>query len=101
MSAADEIWRDFQLDPNCVPVTGENKVRIYFAQMRRALGGLRRCIERGTSITNAERHSVEHFVLRLQQTFEILALRHFYPEAGPDLKLDTTDSGFVHFSALL
>jgi hypothetical protein len=98
---AEEIWQHFQQDENCVAVTGENRVRVYLAQIRRALAALRRAVEQDTAITNAERHAVGHFVGRLHRTFEILALRHFYPRPGRQLKLDTTDSGFVHFSALL
>ncbi len=101
MSSAEEIWRHFQPDENCVAVSGDNRVRVYLSQVRRALGALRSAVEQGTAITNAERHAVAHFVTRLHRTFEILGLRHFYPRPDCELKIDTTDSGLVHFSALL
>lgn len=101
MTSAEVIWQHFQRDENCVAVTGENRTRVYLAQIRRALAALRRAVEQATAITNAERHAVEHAVGRLHRTFEILALRHFYPRPGRELKIDTTDSGFVHFSTLL
>lgn len=98
---ADPIWQHFHLDENCLPLTGRNKVQVYFAQMRRALAGLVRTVQQDTSITNAERLAVDHFVRRLHDTFEILALRHFYPSHSPELRIDASDSGFVHFSTLL
>lgn len=101
MSSAEVIWRHFQRDENCVAVTGENRTRVYLAQMRRALAALRRAVAQATAITNAERHAVEHAVGRLHRTVEILGLRHFYPDPGRELKIDATDSGFVHWSTLL
>lgn len=101
MSSADQIRRDFELDDNRATIAGDARVRLYFSQMRKALGALRGAVEGGTSITNAERRTVTHFVERLQQTFEILALRHFFSGSAPVLQIDRTDSGFVHFSALL
>lgn len=101
MSAADEISQDFRLDESCVALTGDNRVRVYFAQVCRALAALQRSVAQADPITNAERQAVGAFLTRLQGTFETLALRHFYPEEGPGLKLDTHDSGFVHFSTLL
>lgn len=101
MRSSEEIWRDFRPDTNRVRVRSDNKARVYFSQIRRALAGLQHSIEAGASVTNAERHAVERFVGLLQRTFEILALRHFYADAGPELKIDASDSGFVHFSTLL
>ena len=101
MTPFDAIERDFLLDDNRVTLAGDAPVRLYFAQMRKALGGLRRSIERGTSITNAERGAVAHFVERLQKTFELLALRHFFSGSGSELRVDSSDSGFAHFQALL
>lgn len=101
MGSPESIWDNFHLDENCVTVTGDSKIRVYFSQIRRALAALEHSVEQGTSITNAERRAINEHVERLRNTFEILALRHFYSEVGPDLKLDRRDSGFVHFSALL
>jgi hypothetical protein len=101
VTSADPIWQHFHLDANRLPLTGQNKVRVYFAQVRRALAGLARAVEQGTRISNAERHAVEYFARKLCDTFEILALRHFYPSQGPELRIDATDSGFVHFTTLL
>ena len=33
-------------------------------------------------------------------TSDLLALKYFYPAPGPELRIDTTDSGFVHWRAL-
>jgi hypothetical protein len=101
VSSLEIPWEDFHGDDNCVALTGENRVRVYLAQIRRALDSLRRSIEQDTAITNAERHAVAHFVGRLHRTFEVLALRHYYPQPGRELKIDRKDSGFVHWSALL
>lgn len=101
MSSADQIRRDFELDDNRVPIAGDVRVRLYFSQMHKALAALRGAVEGGTTITNAERRTVLHFVERLQHTFEILALRHFFPGPSPALRIDRTDSGFAHFSTLL
>ena len=48
MSSAESIWDDFHLDENCVTVTGDNKVRVYFSQIRRALAALERSVEEST-----------------------------------------------------
>jgi hypothetical protein len=101
VSSPEEIWRDFGSDENRVSVRSDNKARVYFSQIRRALAGLQHSVEDGASITNAERLAVERFIGVLQQTFEILALRHFYADTGPELKIDASDSGFAHFSMLL
>ena len=101
VTSAEAIWQHFQADENCVAITGANHARVYLAQMRRALAALQRAAEQATAITNAERHAVGYAVGRLHRTFEILALRHFYPHPSRQLKIDTTDSGFVHFSTLL
>jgi hypothetical protein len=101
VSATEELWRDFHGDENRVGVTDENKVRLYFSQLGRSLVALERAIEEGTSTTNAEARAVRGFAGRLRRTFEALALKHFYPREGAELRIDTTDSGFVHWSALL
>ena len=101
MSSADQIRRDFEQGDNRATIAGDVRVRLYFSQMRTALGALRGAVEGGTTITNAERRAVTHFLERLQHTFEILALRHFFTGSGPALRIDRTDSGFTHFSALL
>lgn len=101
MSSADQIRRDFELDDNRVTIAGDLRVRLYFSEMRAALGALRGAVESGTTITNAERRAVTQFVERLQQTFNILALRHFFSGSGPELRIDGTDSGFTHFTTLL
>jgi hypothetical protein len=95
------IGRHFRLDENCVPLAGAPRVRVYFAQLRRALEGLERGVERETPITNAERRAVSAWVARLRRTLDLLALRHFFPQAGAELRIDASDSGFPHWSALL
>jgi hypothetical protein len=95
------IGSHFRLDENCVPVAGAPRVRVYFAQLRRALEGLERGVERETPITNAERRAVSDWVGRLRRTLDLLALRHFFPRAGAEPRIDRTDSGFPHWSALL
>jgi hypothetical protein len=96
-----EIARHFRLDENCVPVAEAPRARVYFAQLRRALGAFQRVVEQETPITNAERSAVAGFVARLRRTLDVLALRHFFPRAGAELRIDTTDSGFFHWSLLL
>jgi hypothetical protein len=91
----------FRLDENCVPVAGAPRVRVYFAQLRRALGGLARGLEHETPQSEAERRATAGFVARLGRTLDLLALRHFFPAPGEEPKIDATDSGFVHWSALL
>ena len=98
---SEALWQEFLSDDNRVALTDENRLRVYLAQIRRALAALRRAVESSTAISNAERHAVAHFAARLHRTFEALALRHFYPSEGRALRIDSTDSGFVHFSALL
>jgi hypothetical protein len=96
-----EIARHFRPDENCVPVEDASRVHAYFGQLRRAVAGLLRAIEDETPIANAERHAVAAFVARLLRTLECLALRHHFPKEGAELRIDATDSGFVHWSELL
>ncbi len=100
MSSA-EFLQHFRLDWNCVRVAGESQVRVYFAQLRRALDALESAVEAGTPITNAERRAVAGFLARLRATFDVLALKRFYPTQGAELKIDATESGFFHWSELL
>ena len=95
------IERHFRLDENCVPVAGTPRVRVYFAQLRRALEGLRGAAESGVPTTGAERRALVQGLSRLRRTLELLALRHLVQAGGVELKLDTTDSGLFHWSALL
>jgi hypothetical protein len=99
--SSDAIFEHFRLDLNCVRVTGENQVRVYFAQLRRALDALQGALEAATPITNAERRAVTAYLSRLRASFDALALKRFYPAPGAELKLDATDSGFFHWSELL
>jgi hypothetical protein len=96
---------DFHRDENRESLTGDRKVRVYFAQLGRALVALHRAIEQGTAITNAENQAVDRFVRRLRSTFDALALKYYHGGAGggtgQTLRIDTTDSGFPHFSTLL
>jgi len=101
VSSAEEIWDEFHLERNCVRVTDENRVRLYFAQFSRALEALDRSVAQATGTTSAEARAVDHFVRRLRHTFEALALRHFFASEGLTLKIDSSDSGFFHFSTLL
>jgi hypothetical protein len=101
VTASEEIWQQFNADGNRVSITGDNKVRLYFAQFSRALNALQRAVEQSTGTTNAENKAVNHFVLRLCRSFEPLALKFFFSGTGQDLKIDATDSGFPHFSTLL
>jgi hypothetical protein len=94
---------EFHGDENRQSIQGDQKVRLYFAQLGRALGALHRSIEQGSTITSAESQAVDFFVRRLRDTLEALALKHFYggDGSGSGLAIDTTDSGFPHWSALL
>jgi hypothetical protein len=93
--------RHFRPDENCVAVEGAARVRLYFAQLRRALGGLERPLEDETTVTHAERRAAADFVGRLRRALDCLALRHHFPRPGGGLHIDASDSGFVHWSALL
>jgi hypothetical protein len=95
-----EIWRDFDLDENCVALLGEDKTRVYLSQIRRALLALGENLKSQESVTESERNAVARYLERLAGTYEVLGLRHFFAESA-ELKIDTTDSGFVHFSTLL
>lgn len=95
------IARHFRLDENCVPVSGAPRVRVYFAQLRRALGALERGLAHATPQGDAERRATGGFVARLCRMLDVLALRHFFPVTGAELRIDATDSGFLHWSALL
>ena len=101
MNEVESIQRDFEHGDNRVTIAGDTRVRLYFSQIGKALSALRGLVEGGTTITNAERRAVAHFVERLHRTFEILSLRHFFTGSGPALRIDSTDSGFAHFSTLL
>jgi hypothetical protein len=91
----------FRPDADCVPVADAARTRAYFAQLGRALAGLRAAVERDTPTTNAERSAVAGFVGRLRRTLDLLALRHHFPEPGAELRIDASDSGFFHWGALL
>jgi hypothetical protein len=99
--SSESILEHFRLDLNCVRLTDENQVRVYFAQLRRALDALQGALEAATPITNAERRALAAFLGRLRACFDALALKRFYPAPGAELKLDATDSGFCHWSELL
>lgn len=101
MSSGGEPSAHFHLESNRVPVTGDNKVRLYFAQFSRALKALQRTVEEGSGTTNAESKAVSQAVDRLRRTFESLSLKYFYSGTGHELKIDSTDSGFPHFSTLI
>ncbi len=100
MKPSSEIWRDFNVDENCVALLGEDRTRVYLSQIRRALVALGDDLRAQPSVTESEGTAVAAYLERLAQTYEVLGLRHFFPEAA-GLKIDTTDSGFVHFSTLL
>lgn len=100
MKTSDENWRDFNTDENCVALLGEEKTRVYLSQIRRALFSLGDNLQNQASVTENERRAVAGYLERLARTYEVLGLRHFFSEAA-ELKIDTTDSGFVHFSTLL
>ena len=99
--SADAILEHFRLDLNRVLLSDESQVRVYFAQLRRALDALQGTLEAATPITNAERRALTGFLGRLRACFDALALKRFYPAPGTELKLDATDSGFFHWSELL
>lgn len=101
MTQHDRIWSDFNLEKNCVHFTAETQVRLYLAQMTLALKSLGRVIQRSAGADNLEARAIDRHVSRLESTFRLLALKHFYPSADLPLKIDTTDSGFFHFSTLI
>lgn len=101
MTQQDRIWTDFNLDDNCVHVTDSNRVRLYFAQFTLALTSLDRIVTGQTAAATREAEAIGQYVSRLVETFHVMALKYFYPAPTCDLKVDSTDSGFFHFSTLL
>jgi hypothetical protein len=101
MSSPGDAWADFRPAENRVGIESESGVRLYFAQLRRCLSALTHLVREGTSVTNAERRATEGFVHQLRRTCDALALRHFFVRRGRELRIDATDSGFFHWSALL
>jgi hypothetical protein len=101
MSSPGDAAADFRPAENRVGMESESGVRLYFAQLRRCLSALEHLVLEGTSVTNAERQATEGFVRKLRHTCDALALRHFFVRRGRELRIDTTDSGFFHWSALL
>jgi len=100
MSREEEIWHDFSLEENCVEVSDLNRVRLYFAQFTLALDALSRVFWLNLGDKNFEGGAVDHCLSRLRETFRVLGMKHFYTGVGEELKIDTTDSGFFHFSTL-
>lgn len=101
MKITDPVWDDFDPRLNCVEVTDQNRVRLYFAQLSQALGCLSRIFETTAGRSNTEFRAIDTYLRRLRRTLEILSWKHFYTGAGDELKIDTTDSGFLHFTSLI
>lgn len=101
MTSTEEIWESFHRVDNRAAVTDDNRARLYFAQLGRALGALDRSVEAAANTTTAESRAVDRFVTRLRKTFQALALKYFYVAEGRELKIDASDSGFFHFSTLV
>jgi hypothetical protein len=101
LSAEGTLPRHFQADENCVPLTGESRVRLYLAQLRRALDRLGGAVAADAPVTNAERQAIDGFLARLRHTLDALALRHFFAAPDAALRIDASDSGFPHLAALL
>jgi hypothetical protein len=73
------------------------RVRVYFASSG-ALARLQRGPEQATPQSGAERRATSGFLERLGRTLDLLALRALLPAGGAELRIDATDSGFVHWS---
>lgn len=101
MTILDPVWEDFDPQRNCVEVSDQNRVRLYFAQISQALGCLARIFETTAGRSNTEYQAIDAYLRRLRSTLEILSWKHFYSGTGDELKIDTTDSGFLHFSSLI
>jgi hypothetical protein len=100
LKLCERTWTDFNVEENCVPLYSGEQVRPYLAQARQALRCLDRVlVPRGEA--DLEARSVRGFLGRLSSTLELLGLRHMYPTPDLPLKVDSTDSGFLHFSMLL
>jgi len=97
----ERIWKEYRLQENCVHVTDHNAVRLYFAQFTLALGSLASILRQQTGGTSSETVAVCGFIDRLLETFRLLALKYFYQRPGDGLRIDATDSGFLHFSTLI
>ncbi len=101
MTAGDRIWADFNLDENCHRVTDENRARFYLAQLTLAVDLLGRAVTAAAGGNNLEARAIADEVARLSATCRILGARHFYARDSEPLKIDTTDSGFPHFTTML
>ena len=62
MKTSDEIWRDFNVDENCVTLLGEDKTRVYLSQVRRALFSLGENLRNQPSVTENERSAVAGYL---------------------------------------
>lgn len=97
MSAALEmVWDDFDVARNCAEVSGRDEARLYLAQLGATLQALETVV--GTADSRIEARAIAAYLGRLRHTVRALEWKHFY---GGGLKIDPTDSGFVHFSTLL
>lgn len=100
MTPGARAWEDFNPEENCVPLHEEGRARAYLAGARRALRCLDRALAPGGE-ADLEARILRGFLGRLAATLGLLELRHLYPTAAMPLKVDSTDSGFLHFSMLL
>lgn len=101
MTHPDRIWSGFHLDKDCHHVTDDNQVRLYLAQLTLALQAQQEVLGGAAGAGNLEVAAMTRFMDRLGATLRLLGMRHFYAGRANPLKIDTTDSGFMHFSTLL
>jgi len=95
----EAVWDDFDTRANCVHVCDADAVRLYFEQLPSALAGLSAALARRPGA--AESAAIADLLPRLIATYRLLALRYRHDRAGDGLRIDTTNSGFFHFSTLL
>lgn len=82
------------IDQNRVSLE-KDKLELYFTKLENAFKMLKMVYSEKTNDNNFEEKIVLNYVSKLFYTFECLRLKYLYNERT-QLKIDTTDSGFVH-----
>jgi hypothetical protein len=99
MTPGEELTARFRHEDNCVQVGAEADIRAYFQQLDISLTGMARALPGGPD--RLAQDAVGGVLKRLSRLYQVLEFRYRYPTPGVVLKVDKSDSGFVHFSTLL
>jgi hypothetical protein len=99
MTPGEELTARFRHEDNCVSIGAEADVRVYFRQMAASFRGMLRALPGGADRLAVS--ALQGSICRLAYLYQVLEHRYRYPRPGVALKVDASDSGFVHFSTLL